>query len=84
MSLISRDFFLIRWESLLGNVSYGSVSSGSGVFIYDVFIINCFIISCVFCVFSWGSVFITSLYRGSIFFNRFGSTVSVRCLTFCG
>ena len=76
MSLISRNLFFIRWETLLnnGSVSCGSVSSGSGVFIYDVFIINCFIIS-VFCVFSWGSVFITSLYRGSIFFNRFGSTI---------
>ena len=86
MSLISGNLLFIRWESLLGSVSCGSVCSGSGVFIsYDVFIINCFVISCVFSVFSWwGSVFITSLYRGSIFCNRFGSTVSVRCFTFFG
>ena len=85
MSLISGNFFFIRWESLLGSVSCGSVSSGSGIFIYDVFIINCLVISCVFSVFSWrGSVFITGLYRGSIFFNRFGSTVSVRCFTLFG
>ena len=85
MSLISGNFFFIRWESLLGSVSCGSVSSGSGIFIYNVFIISwsCVIIS-VFSVFSWGSVFITSLYGSGIFFNRFGSTVSVRCFTFFG
>ena len=85
MSLISGDFFFIRWESLLGSVSCGSVSSGSGIFIYNVFIISWSgIIISVFSVFSWGSVFITSLYGSGIFFNRFGSAISVRCFTLFG
>ena len=86
MSLISGNFFFIRWESLLGSVSCGSVSSRSGIFIYDVFIISWkSVIISVFSIFSWwGSIFITSLYGSGIFFNRFGSTVSVRCFTFFG
>ena len=85
MSLISGNFFFIRWESLLGSVSCGSVSSGSGIFIYDIFIISWSgVIISIFSVFSWGSIFITSLYGSGIFFNRFGSTVSVRCFTFFG
>ena len=86
MSLISGNFFFIRWESLLGSVSCGSVSSGSGIFIYNVFIISWeSVIISVFSVFSWrGSIFITSLYGSGILFNRFGSTVSVRCFTFFG
>ena len=86
MSLISGNFFFIRWESLLGSVSCGSVSSGSGIFIYNVFIISWkSVIISVFSVFSWrGSIFITSLYGSGILFNRFGSTVSVRGFTFFG
>lgn len=85
MSLISGNFFFIRWESLLGSVSCGSVSSGSGIFIYDIFIISwSSVIISIFSIFSWGSIFITSLYGSGIFFNRFGSTVSVRCFTFFG